>query len=234
MAVPGLAVLAAFSLPTLKRNASAAIDWFSVFFFSLCVLTVWVIYASMHFGLPRQPLNNILRLVPGFIPQFSGIALACALFGTASWCALVRWRTARHRHPIWKSLVLPAGGVAVVWLLTMTLLLPALDYGRSTRPLVAELGRSVPYGGCLLAVDVPRTHIAGLEVFGGYKVDSLAAAVDSSCPDLLRMSRSALPPPLAGWDVVASIHRPVDRKEYFTLYRKSTDLTRLLPAEPLE
>ena len=39
------------------------------------------------------------------------------LAGTLAWLWLVRWRTGRHRHALWKSLVLPAGGVALCWLL---------------------------------------------------------------------------------------------------------------------
>ena len=45
---------------------------------------------------------------------FSALALAFALAGTLAWLWLVRWRTGRNRHPLWKSLVLPAGGVSAV------------------------------------------------------------------------------------------------------------------------
>jgi hypothetical protein len=58
LAVPGLAILAAFSLPTLQRGASAAIDWFSVFFFSLSALVVWVIYSSIQLNLPPSPCST--------------------------------------------------------------------------------------------------------------------------------------------------------------------------------
>jgi len=34
---------AAFALPTLQRGPVAAIDWFSVFFFSIAALAIWVI-----------------------------------------------------------------------------------------------------------------------------------------------------------------------------------------------
>ena len=34
LGLPALAVLAAFALPTLQRSTAAAIDWFSVFFFT--------------------------------------------------------------------------------------------------------------------------------------------------------------------------------------------------------
>src|SRR5256885_7229211 len=39
--------------------------------------------------------------------------LALAIAGMAAWLALVRWRTARVQHALWKSLVLPASGVAL-------------------------------------------------------------------------------------------------------------------------
>ncbi|MGZ5157589.1 MAG: hypothetical protein ACXWJA_14320, partial [Caldimonas sp.] len=39
LVLPPLAVLAAFALPTLQRSAAAAIDWFSVFFFTIAAAT---------------------------------------------------------------------------------------------------------------------------------------------------------------------------------------------------
>ena len=50
LALPGLAVLAAFALPTLRRSAAAAIDWFSVCFFTLSTLLIWVIFATNIFA----------------------------------------------------------------------------------------------------------------------------------------------------------------------------------------
>lgn len=220
LGVPGLAILAAFALPTLKRGASAAIDWFSVFFFSLTALAVWVIYSSMQLNLPPKPLQHLQRLAPGFEPSFSATSLAFALAGSAAWIWLVRWRTSRHRHPLWKSLVLPASGVALTWLLTMTLLLPVVDYARSTRPLVQQIARWVPADDCIQAPGLSPTHVAGLEVFGGYAVE----ATDPSprrCGHLLVMTRMPNPAPTpAGWEEVTRMRRPVDAHEYFTLYRR--------------
>jgi hypothetical protein len=44
-----------------------------------------------------------------------------------------------HRSAIWKSLVLPAGGATLCWLLLMTLWLPVLDYARSYAPQVQRI-----------------------------------------------------------------------------------------------
>src|SRR5205085_721470 len=103
LALPPLAVLASFALPTLQRSTAAAIDWFSVFFFSVCALIIWVIYMAMQTGVPRQPAANVARLMPGFATSFSFPALVIAILGTLAWLWLVKWRTGRHQHALWKS-----------------------------------------------------------------------------------------------------------------------------------
>ena len=217
-------MLAVFALPTLKRSAGAAIDWFSVFFFSLSALAVWVIYLSMQTGIPAKPMANILRLAPGFAPRFSVVALVAAALGTLAWLWLVRWRTARHRHPLWKSLVLPASGVALAWLLTMTLLLPALDYGRSPRALVALLDRHVPHGACVRAPGMVRAQVAALEVFGEHRVHTAQPVGLTGCDHLLLAWRgSAAPPaPPVGWQLEARLRRPGELSEQMLVYQRAT------------
>ena len=221
LALPALAVLAAFALPTLKRSASAAIDWFSMFFFTLCALTIWVIYVSLQTGVPAKPAANVARLAPGFEAPFSVLALVLALLGSLAWVAVVRWRTGRHREALWKSLVLPAGGVALCWLLLMTLWLPLLDYARSARPFVTRLAQHVPRDACITAPGLAPATVAALEHFGRWKVDARLQAPDGRCGYLLRVSRqrpAAAPPP--GWVAVAEVRRPTERDEYTLVMRR--------------
>ena len=142
--------------------------------------------------------------------------------GTAAWAWLVRWRTGRHRHPLWKSLVLPASGVALNWLLLMTLWLPLLDHARSYRPLVERLARDVPRHSCIAAPGMARAALAALEYFGGWKVDGRAgAAEDSSCGYLLLQGLRDKPPATpAGWQLVAREQRPTDRDETISVFRR--------------
>jgi 4-amino-4-deoxy-L-arabinose transferase-like glycosyltransferase len=190
-------------------------------FFTLSALTIWVIYVSMQTGLPAQPAANVARLAPGYVPQFSAAALTLAVAATLAWVALVRWRTGRQRQALWKSLVLPAGGVALCWLLLMTLWLPLLDYARSPRPLVARLAAFVPRDACIAAPDLARAPIAALEVFGHWRVDARPQAAEGACPYLLRATRSrTLPPPPPGWEAVAEARRPTDRDEVTLIYRR--------------
>jgi 4-amino-4-deoxy-L-arabinose transferase-like glycosyltransferase len=221
LALPGLAVLAAFALPTLRRSASALIDWFSMFFFTLSALTIWVIYVAMHTGVPARPAANVAKLAPGFEAPFSAFALAVAVAGTLLWLALLRWRTGRYRHALWKSLVLPAGGVALCWLLLMTLWLPLLDYARSARPMVDRLARHVAGASCVATPGMNPALVASLEVFGRLRVDARGTVAAARCPVLLlvtRGSRIRTPP---GWRLVASERRTTDRSELVSVYRRT-------------
>lgn len=221
LALPGLAVLAAFALPTFKRSTSAAIDWFSMFFFSICAITIWVIYASVQTGMPAKPAANVARIAPGFVPSFDAAELLLAAAGTLAWLWLVRWRTGRHREALWKSMVLPAGGVVLCWLLLMTLWLPLLDYTRSSRPLVQRIAAFVPADACVAAPSLSPVQVAALEVFGGWRVEARPDAAAGTCPFMVGAVRGRIVPPAPpGWRVVATVQGPRDRDEATAVYRR--------------
>ena len=220
--LPGLAVLAAFALPTLQRGTTAAIDWFSVFFFSIAAIAIWVIYAAMVTGSPSQIAANVVKLAPGFSMRFAPLPMAIAVAGTLAWLFLVRWRTWRHQHALWKSLVLPAGGVALAWLLLMTLWLPLLDYARSNRPWVNQLKPHVPAGACIAAPGYARSWVAAMEQYGHWRVEARPGAAND-CAVTLRQERrgqAAVVVP-AGWELVARIRRPTEREETTLVLRRS-------------
>jgi 4-amino-4-deoxy-L-arabinose transferase-like glycosyltransferase len=223
LGLPALAVMAAFALPTLKRSATAAIDWFSMFFFTAAALTIWVVYVAMQTGVPAKTAANVERQVPAFDSPFSWLALGVAVAGTVAWMAVVRWRTGRHQEALWKSLVLPAGGVALCWLLLMTLWLPALDHARSARPLVQSLAVHVPAGTrCIAAPGVSAAQVAALEHFGRWTIDATPAALQGPCPLWLRLARERNLPPLpTGWLEVAVVPRPTSRDELAQLLRRA-------------
>lgn len=227
LGLPGLAVLAAFALPTLKRSAAAAIDWFSMLFFTAFAVTGWVIYASVLTGVPAKPAANVAKLFPTFEPRFSATALAVALAATAAWLWLVRWRTGRHRDALWKSLVLPAGGVTLCWLLMMTLGLRLADHARSPRAWAERVALQVPRTACIAAPGLAPASVAALEFFGRWAVDARAtAASDGACGYLLRTTRArSLPLPPPGWEPVVELARTRERDETTLVYRRQAGST---------
>jgi hypothetical protein len=218
--LPAWAVLAAFALPTFKRSASAAIDWFSVFFFSVAALAIWVIYVAMMTGVPQRTAANVAKLASGFSAPLSWPALAVAIAATLAWLALVRWRTGRQQHALWKSLVLPAGGVALAWLLLMTLFFPLLNYARSNQPWITQLSAHLPKQACVMAPDYPRASIAALEATGGWTVRQEFHG--TGCEFLLvQHARGASLTAPPGWQQVATVRQPTDRKEETVVLRRN-------------
>jgi 4-amino-4-deoxy-L-arabinose transferase-like glycosyltransferase len=222
LGLPALAVLAAFALPTLQRSAAAAIDWFSVFFFSIAAATIWVVYVSMQTGVPAQPAINVARLSPGYTPDFSALALAFAAAGTLAWGWLVQWRTGRNRHPLWKSMVLPASGVSLCWLLVMTLLMPPLNHARGYRSLVQRIAQEVPQGSCIAAPGMPRAEVVALGYFGGYDVDAVTPARTTACTWLLQVENEPLADAIGvGWQWDAREPRNRNEADVTLIYRRA-------------
>jgi 4-amino-4-deoxy-L-arabinose transferase-like glycosyltransferase len=222
LGLPALAALAAFALPTFQRSVSALIDWFTLLFFTGCALVIWVIWISLQTGIPAKPAANVARLAPGFVPSFGWIAFLTALAATAAWIWLVRWRTSRSREGIWKSLVLPAGGATLGWLLVMTLWLPVLDYARSYKPVVLGITSRIDSPGCVEVLGLTRPQIAALRFHGNLDVRDVQ--IPSRCPWLVVAQDLQVSLPMAldirQWQLVTQVRRPTDQRENLILYKK--------------
>jgi hypothetical protein len=223
LALPALATLAAFALPTFKRSVAALIDWFTLLFFSTCALVVWVIWISLQTGVPAKPAANVAKLAPGFVPSFSLLPFLAAAAATIAGVWLVRWRTARNREAIWKSLVLPAGGTVLIWLLAMTLWLPVLDYGRSYRTVIEGITRKIDRPGCVEVLGLTRAQLAALRFHGS--LDLRPARIPSACPWLVVTQDLQASLPMAldvrQWQLAATVRRPTDARDNLLLYRRT-------------
>ncbi|WP_298926302.1 hypothetical protein [uncultured Ramlibacter sp.] len=221
LGLPALATLAAFALPTLKRSVSALIDWFTLLFFTGCAVIIWVIWLSLQTGVPAKPAANVLKLAPGYETSFSLIAFVAALAGTLAWGWLVRWRVGRNRAAIWKSLVLPAGGAALCWLLVMTLWLPVLDYARSYTPVVRGVTAALDTPGCVDTFGLSRGQLAALRYHGHVELRAVGTARD--CPWLVVASdvqaSASLAIDMKRWQLVTTARRPTEAKDNLLLYR---------------
>ena len=224
LALPSLATLAAFALPTLQRSVASLIDWFTLLFFTGCGLIIWIIWVAMQTGFPRQPAANVLRQAPGFEASFSLPAFAIALLATLVWAWLVKWRVGRHRAAIWKSLVLPAGGAAWCWLLLMTLWMPLLDFVRSYKVVVHNVAGVVGRAPCLQVLDLSREQIAAFQYHGPFVLKP--ASPMAQCPWLLVNpgARTGLQTGAssAQWRLQSIIRRPSDKAEDVLLFRRVT------------
>jgi 4-amino-4-deoxy-L-arabinose transferase-like glycosyltransferase len=233
LALPAMATLAAFALPTLSRTVAALVDWFTLLFFSVLAITIWVIWFAAQTGIPKQPAANLARLVPGFVPSFSWSAFLPALLASLIWIWLVQWRVGRHRSAIWKSLVLPAGGTALSWLLLMTLGLPAADYARSYVPMVRNVSQEIraqtppdSEPACVEFENLNRGQIAAFQYHGQLRL--IPAKDSEQCPWLLVDATTARPPRaslnLSPWSLRLNVRRRDDNSENIRLYQRKSPI----------
>jgi hypothetical protein len=222
LAMPAMACLAAMALPTLHRSVSALVDWFTILFFAGCGLVIWVIYLSMHLNIPAKPVANVRRLLPGFEPSFSAIALAAASAATVGWIAVIVWRTGRHRSALWKSLVIPASGAVTCLILLTTLWMPMLNYARSYAPMIARVQLQIGKTSCVHSASLAQAQATALQFHGRYVVIPLLAdqpppqRCDWMIVDADRLKRPNFTLP-GGWQQTSSVRR-----------RSSTDAETLL------
>jgi 4-amino-4-deoxy-L-arabinose transferase-like glycosyltransferase len=222
LSLPPLATLAAFALPTLRRSVASLIDWFTLLFFTSCAIIIWVIWVAMQTGVPKQPAANVAKLAPGFEPSFSALAFGLALLATLAWAWLVKWRAGQHRAAIWKSLILPAGGTTLCWLLLMTLWLPLLDFARSYESLSKQVAWQVKRKDCIEVLGLNTAQIAALRYH--QKLDLRPIGPGTSCPYLLvdtkSLSNMGQSVDRAEWERMIMLRRPADRNENVVVYRR--------------
>ena len=222
LALPALAALSAFALPTLGRSVAALIDWFTLIFFSGCAFIIWVVWLAMQTGYPPQPALNVARLAPDFVASFSLLPCIIAMLATVCWAWLVRWRVGRHRAAIWKSLVLPAGGAALCWMLLTTLWLPLLDYGRSYKPLVQKIEAIVEPSACIETMALHPGLLAALKLYSS--IHMVPHPPKEACPWLVVDQEWVAQMPMAidtrQWVHVRHLGHPKTGEEDILIYQR--------------
>jgi 4-amino-4-deoxy-L-arabinose transferase-like glycosyltransferase len=222
LAVP-CAVLAAFSLPTLRRGVVNTLDWFAVMCFSLTAATVWLGWVALHFHWPAQISRNIARQTTGYEPVISWVAFALALAFTLAWVALVVWRLSVKPQALWRGTVLSAGGLTVTWILLVLLWQPAVDYARSYRTVSGQLAQALEQnlrpGECVRGLSLGSGQRASFLIF-----NNLTFTFDAKCTLILQQTtnqslRDGTAAYSEGADVLWQGGRRADRQEMFRLLR---------------
>jgi hypothetical protein len=228
LALPGIAALAAFALPTLRRSLGALIDWFTLLFFSFCALAIWVVWVAMQTGFPAKPAANVAKLAPGFLPEFSALAFGLGLLATLAWAWLVKWRIGSHRAALWKSMILPASGAVLCWLLLMSLWLPLLNFARSYGPTVQKVQVVTGTASCLQYAGISQAQGAALLFHAQVRLQA-ASEPSAECPWLVMDEKnlSLLEDRLQawGWMLEATAARLGERSDRLMIFR---------PAQPTQ
>lgn len=222
--LPPLAILAAFGLPTMKRGAINAVDWFSVMTLTTCAAFIWVGWIAKQTGWPAQIAKNAFKLAPGFKPEFNLIAFLAALLGSIGWFLVVHWRVSRRPSVLWRAVVLSSGGVILCWLLLMTLWLPWINYGKSYAGVARQIEEKLPRGEYCVDTNVGPAQRASFAYFGNV---SFAQFDEGKCNYLLLQDNrrgkddaQVLQRTREKWRLLWEGRRPADRNERYRLYQR--------------
>ncbi len=222
--LPPLAILAAFGLPTMKRGAINAVDWFSVMTLTTCAAFIWIGWIAKQTGWPAQLAKNAFKLAPGFKPEFNLIACVVAVLATAGWFVLVHWRVSRRPSVLWRAVVLSSGGVILCWLLLTTLWMPWINYGKSYAGVAKQLAEKLPQSQHCVDTNVGPAQRASFAYFGHV---SFAQFDNRRCDFLLlqdnnrrKENAKSVTPPNNQWRLLWDGRRPSDRDERFRLYQR--------------
>ncbi|MBB5390499.1 4-amino-4-deoxy-L-arabinose transferase-like glycosyltransferase [Herbaspirillum sp. SJZ102] len=223
--LPALAILAAFGLPTMKRGAINAVDWFSVMTLTTSAAFIWIGWIAKETGWPAQIARNAYKLAPGFKPGFEWISLAIAIAASVAWIMVVHWRISRRPSVLWRAVVLSSGGVILCWVLLMTLWLPWANYGKSYAGVAQQIESRLTSVKQCVQSNVGPAQRASFAYFGNVR---FADDRDQRCDYLLLqddISNQDASPMLrqypGSWHMVWEGRRPSDRDERFRLYRRA-------------
>ena len=220
--LPPLAILAAMGLPTMKRGAINAIDWFSVMTLTICALFIWVAWTAANTGWPAGIAKNAAKLAPGFAPEVNIVATLVALGVTIGWFALVYWRLSRQPSVLWRAVVLSTGGVILCWVLLATLWMPWINYNKSYAGIATEMAAKVANRHSCIKTNVSASQRAIFAYFGNVRFEGFEAG---KCDYLLlgdrvsKYNRPVSPKTHDGMKLIWEGHRPSDRGERFRLYQ---------------
>jgi len=222
--LPPLAILAAFGLPTMKRGAINAVDWFSVMTLTASAAVIWIFWIAKETGWPHTLARNVLKLVPGFKPEANWLALTVAILVSAAWITLVHWRISRRPSVLWRAVVLSSGGVILCWMLLTTLWMPWGNYMKSYAGVANQIAANLPPGHQCVDADIGPAQRASFAYFGHIPFAQFDAI---RCDLLLLQDNNRKKDPAEfierlnyRWQLLWEGRRPSDRDERFRLYRR--------------
>jgi hypothetical protein len=213
-----LAVLASQGIPTLRRGAAAALDWFAVVTFTFFAGLVWLGYVAMMTGHPARVAANFFKLAPGFEPQFQLFPLLVALLLSAGWLYVVFFTTP---SPL-RSVARWSAGIALLWGTIAMLWMPWVDYQKSYRSVAKALEDKLPpKAGCIAEKGVGVPQRAALHYHAGIRTRPFDPRNPKACPLLIVQGNPSheLDAPGEGWSRLAEASRPGDRAERLRLYQ---------------
>lgn len=211
-------LLAAASVPSLRRGAANAFDWFGTMSFTVFAILLGLLWSAANFDWPPGLARSVGRIVPEYVAHTAAwpAALALALF--LCWILLLR----RLPRGSLRGAANWALGITLMWLLAATLLMPLFDAHRNYRPMADSLADTLAPlpAGCIAFVNSNPGLLGALDYFAGINAAPLAAGDSTACRYLLTRNERAPESLAPEWIEIWRYRFNGGRNlEYFRLYQ---------------
>ncbi len=224
--LPPLAILAAFGLPTMKRSAINAVDWFAVMIMTGAAGLFWLGWIAIQTGWPARTSKKVLSWAPGYVPEFNAFTFIIGLAITIIWFRIVYWRISRQPSVLWRAVVLSSGGVILCWFLLMSLWLPLVNHRVSYATVAKDMTDKITMPYRCIDIKLGASQRASFAYFS--KVH-FAGFDEQNCDLLLTQGNRRFQGKTKGpvdkdfpgnWEMIWEGQRAAYKDEFFTLYRK--------------
>lgn len=138
--LPPLAILGAAHLDSLRRGATAFLNWFGMMAFGLAALLLWLVFVAANYGFPAKLAERAAYFSPFYTPGVDALPMLVALLFTPVWLYAVTRKRVRGQQAVTNW----AAGMTLVWALLMTILLPWIDAAKSYRPVFERIEAELP------------------------------------------------------------------------------------------
>ena len=210
-----IVLLATMALPKVRRGAANALDRFGIITFGFIALLIWWAWEGLIAGNNTIVSRWLRSYQSEFVPSFDLAMFLIAFAATFMWLIFV-WRVGRS---IRRSVLNWAAGVTLLWVLSMTLWLPWLDFNKSYRTMVSSLAEALPaQHGCIASRYLGNGQKAMLHYFGNILTKP---GGELNCDLLLtegNLSRSDQQQ--GGWETVWTGGRRGQTSDRFYLYQR--------------
>ncbi|HEX5393950.1 MAG TPA: hypothetical protein VFW68_11730 [Rhodocyclaceae bacterium] len=212
-----LTLLAAAGAEKLRRGAANAFDWFGMMTFTMIAGLIWLGGIAIMTGEPVRVARNFTKPEPGFVGEWSWLAVIAATVLTLLWL----WSLWRLPKSPWRSSTHWAAGLTLMWSLLAFMWMPWLDYGKTYRPVADGIAQAMGDSNeCVLARNLGDSQKASFRYFTGFAPLPYTSR-NKECAWLLIQGQASNEYAPGGWRKVWEGGRPGDKNEKFRLYRRS-------------
>jgi 4-amino-4-deoxy-L-arabinose transferase-like glycosyltransferase len=190
----------------------------AVVYFGFAVL-IWLAWSSLHFHWPGTVVEWMNRQQPGFVPLDGQAPMVVALLATATWLGAILIMRHDRQFPLFAW----SAGIALVWILSATLLMQWVDAGKSYYAVMTEVSARLPKPlTCLATRNLGEPQRALVHYYLGTLPRRTEISSPEKCNAMLVQIRLAetkvVTMPGEGWTLRWEGARAGDEKERFWLF----------------